>query len=308
MSDACARRLHPYTASVLLSALVGCHDTAGQPCHELPRASAPQRIEIIAHRGASGSAPEHTYAAYDAALEQGADYLELDIQLTADDVAVVLHDTTLNRTARPANGSFGCRGYVRESTLQELQACDFGRWFNETYPDLARVSYEGQSIPTLDGILKRYGSRIAYYVELKSPESAEPLEERVRQAFESNQVKARTAPFPTVVQSFSARRLAIFHRLAPEFPLVHLFNDFDDFSKGAIAKGATIVALPLREFDSALVSRLHRQNLRAHAFAVNTASDASCAAAMGIDGVITNNPGLTRAALAQTQLGNVRGT
>ena len=74
---------------------------------------------VIAHRGASGYAPEHTFASYDLAVEKGADYLEQDLQLTADGVLVVLHDATLDRTARGPAAS--CTGPVSEKTLAQVQ-------------------------------------------------------------------------------------------------------------------------------------------------------------------------------------------
>ncbi|MBP7630999.1 MAG: hypothetical protein KA758_11150, partial [Acidimicrobiales bacterium] len=102
---------------------------------------------VIAHRGASGLAPEHTFAAYDLAVEQGADFIEHDLQLTADGVLVVVHDATLDRTARgPAES---CTGPVATKTLAQLRQCDVGSWFNEANPALAKPEYEGLPIPTL---------------------------------------------------------------------------------------------------------------------------------------------------------------
>ena len=84
----------------------------------------------IGHRGASGYAPEHTFAAYDLALEQGADYIEIDLQMTADGVLVALHDKTLNRTADAPEGvpERYCRGLVSEKTLEQIKMCEVGSW------------------------------------------------------------------------------------------------------------------------------------------------------------------------------------
>ena len=92
----------------------------------------PPEPTLIAHRGASVLAPEHTLAAYDLAIEIGADYLEHDLQLTFDGLLVILHDDTLDRTARgPAEN---CSGAVADKTLAQLETCDFGTWFTGRDP------------------------------------------------------------------------------------------------------------------------------------------------------------------------------
>ena len=86
----------------------------------------------VGHRGASGYAPENTLAAYDLALQLGADAIELDLQLTKEGVPVVFHDVTLDRIARPTAeyGPADHTGLVREKTLAQIKACDVGSWFN----------------------------------------------------------------------------------------------------------------------------------------------------------------------------------
>src|SRR5262245_11389567 len=73
----------------------------------------------VGHRGASGTRPEHTFAAYDRALELGADYIEQDLQVTSDGVLVVLHDGTLNRTVR--GDAANCTGAVNTKTLAQIK-------------------------------------------------------------------------------------------------------------------------------------------------------------------------------------------
>ena len=96
-------------------------------------------VLAIGHRGASGYAPEHTIASYDLALALGADYIEQDLQLTKDGVLVVLHDPTLDRTARgPAENCTGSRRSTK--TLAQIKTCDVGSWFNDAFPEYARPS------------------------------------------------------------------------------------------------------------------------------------------------------------------------
>src|SRR5882724_8531889 len=99
---------------------------------------------VIAHRGASSSAPENTLAAFDLALEMGTRHLELDVELTRDDHVVVIHDDTVDRTT---DGS----GPVTSHALAALQGLDAGSWFGG--------KFAGQRIPTFEEVLERYQGR-----------------------------------------------------------------------------------------------------------------------------------------------------
>ncbi len=146
-----------------------------------PRPSDQDLVLNIGHRGASGYAPEHTFPAYDLALRLGADYIEQDLQQTSDGTLVVLHDETLDRTAQPTSRSQpgDCTGLVRTKTLAQIKTCDVGSWFNEKYPDYARAEYVGLQIPTLREVLERYRKGVNYYIETKSPATADRMEERL---------------------------------------------------------------------------------------------------------------------------------
>ena len=110
----------------------------------------------IAHRGAAGTRPELTRPAFELALEIGVDMIELDVQLTADEQLVVLHDRELGRTVQ-------ARGLVREHTLAELCALDAGAWF--------ALEYAGARVPSLEDVLDLTAGRAALNVEIKSPAS-----------------------------------------------------------------------------------------------------------------------------------------
>ncbi|PCK22328.1 glycerophosphodiester phosphodiesterase [Bacillus pumilus] len=119
---------------------------------------------IIAHRGSSSTAPENTIAAFDLAVQQGADYIELDIQLTMDQHVAVIHDDTVDRTT---DGS----GPVRNYTLDQLKKLDAGSWFDERYAK--------ERIPTLQEILERYSQRIGILIEIKHPKRQIGIEKAV---------------------------------------------------------------------------------------------------------------------------------
>ena len=114
----------------------------------------------IAHRGASGYAPENTRAAFDRAITIGADAIETDVQLSADGELVLFHDTTIDRTS---DG----QGPLGDHTLAELRALDLGGWYA---PEFA-----GQRILTIAELLDEYAGRIPFALEIKDPRAARPL-------------------------------------------------------------------------------------------------------------------------------------
>ncbi|MBD3861054.1 glycerophosphodiester phosphodiesterase [Bacillus sp. 28A-2] len=119
---------------------------------------------IIAHRGSSSAAPENTIAAFDLAVQQGADYIELDVQLTLDQHVAVIHDDTVDRTT---DGS----GLVKSYTLDQLKKLDAGSWFGERFAN--------ERIPTLQEILERYSQRIGILIEIKHPKHQIGIEKEV---------------------------------------------------------------------------------------------------------------------------------
>ncbi|WP_113340053.1 glycerophosphodiester phosphodiesterase [Rhizobium cremeum] len=108
--------------------------------------------KIVSHRGANTRAPENTFAAADLALEQGADYIELDVRESADGVLYVIHDETLDRTT---NGT----GPVGHMLSSEIDMLDAGEWFHE--------KFKGAVVPRLDAYLEHLRHRAGVYIELK---------------------------------------------------------------------------------------------------------------------------------------------
>jgi glycerophosphoryl diester phosphodiesterase len=136
---------------------------------------------LIAHRGASGYAPEHTFEAYRIAMEQGADFVEQDLQVTKDGVLICLHDPDLGRTTNVAE-VFPERAMVRDAeetgkpprgwyavdfTLAEIKKLDAGSWFNRANPFASSRTYVGQRVPTMEETIKFVGNRAGLYIELK---------------------------------------------------------------------------------------------------------------------------------------------
>lgn len=219
-------------------------------------------VEVIAHRGASLELPEHTFAAFDLALEQGADALELDLRATADGHVVVLHDPTLART----HGDPRAIGQVR---LADLPAeC---------------------AVLTLAGVLERYAGAARLLLELK-PGGA-PVEAVVRQVVDTKGV---------VLQSFDRLALRRAARCAPGLAVAPLYTGRPTARQlDRAARGAEGVGVRHALVDAALVGAAHRRGLRLRAYTANEPAELLRLAALGVDGLITDAPARARAALAR---------
>ncbi len=231
----------------------------------------PRAATVIAHRGASAYRPEHTWAAYDHALELGADRLELDVRATADGALVVLHDPTLARTA----GDPRAVAALRRADLLALDpAC---------------------RPPALDEVLARYGRRTSYLVELKDPAPRDaglllgvlarhPLRGRV------------------TVQSFDRGGLLAVRARHRGIPLAMLYRP--GWSPAAIAADlpgvaawASAVAPAASSVDARLVRTAHRLGLSVQAYTVNEDAELRRLLDLGVDGLITDVPDRARAAV-----------
>ncbi len=260
------------------------------------------RALVIGHRGASGYAPEHTFAAYDLALEQGADVIEQDLQLTADGELVVLHDETLDRTARgPAEA---CTGLVRERTLAEIEQCDVGTWFNEENPDLADPAFVGLRIPTMREVFERYGPEVRYYVETKAPESQPGLEDALLDLMDEVGItEAAIADRQVLVQSFSPDSLRLVHEREPGLPLVQLLvisgEPIPTSALDAAAEIAIGVGPADANVDAALVEAAHALCLDVHPYTVDDPDRMAALLDLGVDGMFTNVPDVLVAARAE---------
>ncbi len=251
----------------------------------------------IGHRGASGYAPEHTFASYDLALRLGADYIEQDLQLTSDGVLVVMHDKTLNRTATAPEGvpARYCRGPVINRTLRQIKQCDVGSWFNEEYPEYAKARYVGLKIPTLEQVFRRYGKEANYYIETKNPDAAPGMEEELLRLMKKYElIRPAVRDWQVLIQSFSPESLKKIHRLRPSLPLVQLYfagssktvrTDLDEAKAYAVGIGPD-----QKDVDARLVLAAHRRCLAVHPYTVNETPDMRHLISLGVDGMFTNFP------------------
>ncbi len=242
---------------------------------------------VFAHRGGCALGPENTVAAFDRGLAAGADGLELDVQLSADGVAVVCHDATLDRTTSG-------RGPVGAQTAAELAAVDAGCHFTDgrgSYPFRDR----GVGVPALREVLRRYPG-IPIIVEMKVDSAAMGLAlvEDVRAAgaadwvcaagYGQQAIDAVRAALPRLATSAShpEARLAVYRSLAG-WPVGRAA-----YGTYQVPERAGLIRVVSRRF----VRHAHRAGLRVQVWTVDEEADMERLLDWGVDGLISNRPDL----------------
>jgi glycerophosphoryl diester phosphodiesterase len=237
-----------------------------------------QQIVNVAHRGASGHAPENTLSAFDKALEMKADYIEIDVQMTQDGELVVIHDTTVDRTT---NGT----GAVGDYTLNEIQQLDAGSWFGE--------EFAGERIPTFEEIIDRYRGKIGILIELKSPEQYPGVEEKVAEALmQRNMYKPNNSKI--IIQSFNHESVQRSKELLPNIPhgvLAGLtWADITDEQLAQFATYADYFNPNMNIVTDELVDRVHFAGMKIFPYTVRAQEQADNLFKLGVDGIVTDFP------------------
>ena len=237
---------------------------------------------IIAHRGASGHAPENTLAAFERAVALGAQFIETDLHLTRDARFVAIHDKTLERTT---NG----KGAVRDFTLAELRELDAGMWFDR--------QFMGQRIPTLEEILEFARQHdVVFYLEIKY-DSAWGMHHALVAALGGAGNAART-----IVLSFDPSTLTSLRRLDASIMMGLLVEgENSDFVKSALDVGARQLCPRLDLVTRELVDQAHRSDLHVVTWTVNEAAKMNSVTHAGVDGIMTDLPDRLRATIEDKQ-------
>jgi len=232
---------------------------------------------IFAHRGASTHAPENTLAAFELALAQGADGIELDVKLTSDGKVVVIHDFTVTKTT-------GARGFVKDLSLAEIRSLNAGSFFSE--------KYEGEKIPTLEEVFETLGSRTFINVELTNYNTPrDHLVETVCMLVKQFGLQKRI-----LFSSFLPSNLARAQSYLPEIPcgllawggLPGAWSRSFGFSFGKYQA----LHPSLKDVTRQQVQRVHRLGKRIHVWTVNAEQDMRRLFGWGVDAIITDDPQL----------------
>ncbi|MFC5748419.1 glycerophosphodiester phosphodiesterase [Actinomadura rugatobispora] len=246
-------------------------------------------VDVIAHRGSSGAAPENTLAAVKLAIAHRSDVVENDIQRTKDGELVIMHDTTLARTT-DVEQVFPDRApwNVRDFTLAEIKRLDAGAWFAS--------EFKGERVPTLAEWVNAVGRQAGMLLEPKAPELYPGIETDLDKELRSLPVFDHALRSGrVVVQSFNHPWLRAYKDLAPDVPVGLLFsNKPTEADIAAAATWAQQVNPALGPIDQATVDQVHARGLEIHVWTVNAGQDMRRAIGWKVDGVITNYPQVLR--------------
>lgn len=249
-------------------------------------------VRNVAHRGGGMLAPEATLAAFGAAARAGADVLEMDVRLSADGALVVIHDRTVDRTT---DGS----GAVGELRFEELRSLNAGYRFRTPDGDFPHRG-ERLAIPTFDEVQAAHPD-LPFVVEMKTLDTAEPLCRAIREAGREHR---------TLVAAFGGESLERFRSACPSVATGGSFGEVVVFLVLSLGRLAGLYDPP---FDALLVSetsgpvrvvtpqllRSARQaGLPVFVWTVNRADDMRRLLALGVDGILTDDPLALAAAVA----------
>ncbi len=255
-------------------------------------AEAPETT-IIAHRGASQDAPENTVPAFDAAVEAGADLVEVDVQLSADGVPFLFHDDTPERTTDVA-GVFPDRidDPITSFTWEELQQLDAGAWFSP--------EFEGTSIPALDEVAETVGPDLGVDIEMKSPENSPGLAEAVAEALGTEVWAELVADDLVVVSSFDTEATRAFHEALPDVPVWPIIGEIPDQAwVDGVADYATGIAADHQSLTPETYAYAEAADLPVFAWTVNYTNDLPDLVELGVAGIVTDAPAFIGGALGR---------
>ncbi len=236
----------------------------------------------IAHRGASGNAPENTLASFNKAIEMGADVVELDVHLSSDNQLIVIHDNTLDRTTT-------LKGNVKDHTLKEIKNADAGSWF--------APEFKNERVPTLDEVLFTINGKAKLLIEIKDGSEVYPGIEKLT----VEAVKRNGAESWCELQSFSQiavekmleekSSMPVYKLVVGNVPLLPLHQDGKMKSGSAYQyKNVTGINPNYRFARKRILKKLHERGQQMYVWTVNDEKLMKKLLNWGVDGIITNYP------------------
>ncbi len=234
------------------------------------------KVVVIGHRGAAGARPENTLAAFEQAILEGADWIEIDVQETADGEVVVIHDKDFMKLA-------GVPLQVHEAVMADIAKIDIGSWFSPAFAD--------QRTPTLRETLEYARGRIKVLIELKHYGHAKQLEARVAEIVETARMVDQVA-----IMSLDPTSVARMKTLRPTLRVGLL---------AAVAAGdmaaldADFMAVRGALASTSFIRRARQVDKQVLVWTVNDPLSMSAMISRGVDGLITDEPGIARQVLAE---------
>jgi len=230
---------------------------------------------ITAHRGDSEHAPENTIAAIEMAINTGADYVEIDVRQTKDNVLVLMHDASLKRTT-------GMDGNVKDYTYDELQTLDAGIWFSE--------EYEGTKIPTLQEALLCASGNVKLNIEIKDCENYKTVATRVIQSISECNMKDNC-----IISSTNYSCLQVIEKLDSTIMTGIILEDasvgIDEY------QDIDFFSIEFSQVTQDIVDQIHYSGKEIRVWTIDDAYAMLIAQKMDVDSIITNDPELAIAVI-----------
>ncbi len=232
---------------------------------------------VIGHACAAGEAPANTLAGVRQCLDAGAEAMEIDVQLCADGVSVLMHDETVDRTTNLS-------GPVREQTLAALQAADAG---------------DGEPVPTLDQVLELVSGRLTVMCELKATPGEPEYDQRLVDSV-LGVLAAHDAYTWSAIHSFNPvmveRARATEVRVSATIISIPKFGEeYERLLAAVLKRNAQAISIEHSCVDREHVVAAKRRQLTAWTWTADREEDWERVTAAGIDGIITNVPHRLRA-------------
>lgn len=231
-----------------------------------------RRVEVTAHRGYSAMYPENTIPAFKGAIEIGADWIELDVQETADGEVVVMHDSSLKRTT-------GVDKEIWQADYDEIKDLDNGSWFDAKYQEVR--------IPTLEEVLKVTWGKIRLNIEIKPTGHEKNLEKRVVEL-----LKEYHMTDTSVVSSMKYESLEKVKKADPDVETVYITSvSYGNFSELEYADGYSVESTSVTQ---RFVNQAHNAGKEVYVWTVNSENTLGKVINMGVDKVITDDPAMAQ--------------
>ncbi len=228
-----------------------------------------QKVLVTGHRGASGLAPENTIPAMLKAIETGADFSELDVQESSDGVLVLLHDSSLKRTA-------GLNVNIWEMDYESLKTVDVGSWFDP--------KFAGTTIPTLEEVMDVVRGKMKLNIELKVNSHEDQLSERVVDLIERKKFISEC-----IVTSFDFPAIDRVKELNPSIKAGYLFSqipeDVDVFNANV-----DLFSVKYKIVTKEFVDKAHAHHKDVHVYTVNDPKEMQRLIDLGVESIITDRP------------------
>ncbi|MGG0669574.1 glycerophosphodiester phosphodiesterase family protein [Lederbergia citrisecunda] len=255
---------------------------------------------IIAHRGASAYAPEHSLLSYGLAVQMKADYIELDVHMTKDGELVSMHDPFVHLP----HG----RKTIAEVDFQELKKVQRESDYDGKLPVSLPEGIDPLRIVSTEEIFSYFQDDVNYYIELKTPASYPGIEEALLgQLREFGLLADEDAELPKVIlQSFNGASLKKIHEQEPAIPLIQLYSMKNEtmLTKKrleTVAEYASGIGVDKTVVTEELVELAHDEDLHIHPFTVNEEKEIRRMIEIGADGIFTDVPDVAVKVLEEIQ-------